>query len=350
MSAKKVTVGVVGLGIWGQQHPLVYDDYERAELAVVCDINEERAREFAAKYGCDWTTSVEDLAKSDVEAFSVATPDYAHFEPVMALLNAGKHVLVEKPLTVDLSEAVRLESEADQQGVVAMVDFHQRWNPDCMLIKETLESGKIGEPFMGYFRLSDAIDVAEQWLPWAGRSGPEWFLFPHTMDLANWLLGAEPQTVFARGHRGILDSKGVEAWDAIQATVAYDKGAFVTFESSWVVPNACPSVLDAQITLYGDTGKVEYDMDYAGLAFTADKYEYPWVPLGVKDRYGRLNNWLYEPMRYFVDTVAGAQPLESGFAAGVLATAMVTAVELSLAEGREVSIQELIESARRSLT
>lgn len=106
--SQRAKVGVVGLGIWGQNHPLVYSDYHRCELVVVCDLDEDRARKVAERYGCEWTTSVAELASSDVEAFSVATPDFAHFEPMNTLIQGGKHVLVEKPLTTNLEEAETL--------------------------------------------------------------------------------------------------------------------------------------------------------------------------------------------------------------------------------------------------
>lgn len=73
---EKIKVGVVGLGVWGQNHALVHSDYRRCELAVVCDLNEDLAREFGERYEREWTTSVDELASSDVEAFSVATPDH----------------------------------------------------------------------------------------------------------------------------------------------------------------------------------------------------------------------------------------------------------------------------------
>lgn len=326
----EVKVGVVGLGIWGQNHPLVYSDYPRSELAVVCDLDEDRAREFGERYKCDWTTSVAELASSDVEAFSVATPDFAHFEPANTLIQAGKHVLVEKPLTTSLDEAKTLAQAAREKGVIGMVDFHLRWDPQYLLIKEQAESGKLGRPVMGYIRLSDAIQVAENWLAWAGKSGPQWFLFPHTMDLMRWFIGEDPVEVYAAGHKGVLQSRGVDSWDAIQALVKFPS-SFVTFETSWIVPDSSPSVIDCHMSLYGTEGKVEFDQDYSGLSISADSYSYPWVPVGERNRYGKLDHYLYEPMRYFVDCVIeGKQPdctLEDGVANVAMIEATMKSVE-----------------------
>ncbi len=339
--SEKLKVGVVGLGLWGQNHPLVYDDYSRAELAVVCDLDADRARTIAEKFRCDWTTDVAELASSDISAFSVATPDHTHFAPASTLLKAGKHVLIEKPLTTDLDEAKALADLAEAGSGSAMVDFHLRWNPQWSMIKDSLESGGIGDPVMGYIRLSDAIEVAENWLSWAGRSGPQWFLFPHTMDLMRWVIGQEPRRVFASGHRGVLAAKGVDTWDCIQALVEFDT-CRVTFETSWIVPNANPSVTDCHMTLYGSTGKIEYDQDFAGISFTTDRYSYPWVPLGKKDRYGRLDHFMYAPMRYFVDCVLDGVRPECTIADGVVNVAMIHAVLRSLETGQPVEMAEFV--------
>ena len=338
----KVTVGVVGLGIWGQNHPLVYDDYHRSELKVVCDLDEGRAKEIAAKYRCDWTTSVEELASSDIEAFSVATPDPYHFEPTRALLEAGKHVLVEKPLTTDLGEAKQLAELAQKSDGFSMVDYQLRWDPQWGLIKDTVERGELGPLTMAYFRLSDAIDVAENWLAWAGKSGPHWFLFPHTMDLMRWIAGGEePGTVFAMGHKGVLASKGVNTWDSIQALVSFGD-LHATFETSWIVPNSNPSVLDCHMTLNGANGKIDFDSDYSGLAIATQRYSYPWVPVGQRDRYGKLNHYLYEPMRYFIDCVADGITPECTFNDGLIGVAMVQAVVQSLETGEPVAVSDLL--------
>jgi len=316
---------------------MVYDDYHRSELSVVCDLDEEKARTVAEKYRCDWTTDITELAHSDIPAFSVATPDHAHFAPASTLLEAGKHILIEKPLTTDLSEAQKLAELADRSNSMSMVDFHQRWNPQWAMIKDSVEAGEIGESVMGYIRLSDAIEVAESWLSWAGRSGPHWFLFPHTMDIMRWVIGQEPRRVFASGHRGVLAAKGVDTWDCIQAIVEFDT-CRITFETSWIVPNANPSVTDCHMTLYGSTGKIEYDQDFAGISFTTDKHRYPWVPLGKKDRYGRLDHFMYAPMRYFVDCVLDGVPPQCTIADGLANVAMIDAVLRSLETGQPADI------------
>lgn len=336
----KVKVGVVGLGIWGQNHPLVYADYERAELAVVCDLDEERARAVAAEYRCDYTTDVRELA-GDVDAVSVATPDFAHVEPLTAVMEAGKHVLAEKPLTIDLESAIRLTEMAERANVLNMVDFHLRWDPQWCIVKETVEQGEIGKPVMGYARLSDAVQVAEDWLAWAGKSGPQWFLFPHTMDLLRWILDEEPVEVFAGGHKGVLAEKGIDAWDAVQSMVKFPSSV-VTFETSWIVPNGQPSVLDTAMTLYGAGGKVEYQQDYSGLSITTDRVSYPWVSLGRRNRYGKLDHYLYEPMRYFVDCVADGVRPQCTFRDGMVNVAMVEATMRSLETGAPVALRDLL--------
>lgn len=339
-------VGVVGLGIWGQNHALAYSDYHRARLEVVCDLDEDRAREFAQRYRCDWTTSVAEVAASEVAAVSVATPDHTHFEPVSTLLEAGKAVLVEKPLTTSLREAALLEAIVDQTGSTAMVDFQMRWDPNYMQAKGMIESGELGDVVMGYIRLSDAIQVAEEWLPWAGRSGPQWFLFPHTVDIMRWLIGNDPLEVHAVGRKGVLSGKGIDCYDCVQALVKFPS-AVVTFETSWIVPNAQPSVIDCYTSLYGTKGKIEYDPDYNGFATVTDRYSYPWAPVGKRDRYGRLSHRIYEPMRHFVDAVLAGEETSCPFSDGVVNTAVIAAIERSATTGVPQSVTELVEQARK---
>ncbi|MBK0418653.1 Gfo/Idh/MocA family oxidoreductase [Leucobacter sp. CSA1] len=340
---EKLKVGVVGLGIWGQNHPLVYDDYHRSEVAVVCDMNEERAREVASRIGCDWTTSVDELASSDITTFSVATPDHAHFGPVSTLLEANKNVLVEKPLTTSLDEAKELVRLAEASSGLSMVDFHLRWDPQWSMVKDTVASGEMGKPHMGYIRLSDAIEVAEKWLSWAGRSGPHWFLFPHLFDLMTWIIDEVPETIYATGHKGILQQKGVDTFDAMQAMVSFPSGANVTFETSWVVPNSNPSVTDCHMVLYSETGKIEYDQDFSGISFaTPEKYSYPWVPLGKRDRWGQLNHYMYSPMKYFVDCVLDGKTPECTFREGMVNTAMIEACLRSIETGQPVKLADLL--------
>src|SRR4051794_38399016 len=118
----RVRVGVIGAGLHGEMHLVGYSTYDRCQLVGICDLDPDRARQMAEKYRCDWTTNIAELA-SAVDGASVATPDFAHLAPALALIEAGKHVLLEKPLTTNVAEGERLVAAARERDVKLMVNF-----------------------------------------------------------------------------------------------------------------------------------------------------------------------------------------------------------------------------------
>jgi predicted dehydrogenase len=309
----------------------------------VCDLDEERARELAERYVCDWTTRVEELASSDVEAFSIATPDFAHFEPADALLRAGKHVIVEKPLATTVAYGKAMVAAAAEAGTKFMVDFHARWHPLFMGAKTYVEKGELGAPVMAYARLSDTIYVPTEMLGWGSRSGPEWFLFPHTMDVVRWLIERDPVEVYAKGYRGVLADRGIDCWDAIQALVEFEGGAFCTFETSWIVPNSHTNVVDNRLTLYGTEGGLELRNEPNLWVFT-DRFHTPFSSESIT-RYGKVSGYQYEPIRYFVDCVADDVVPEATGQDGLMVTALIEATLTSLRDGTPVRIRDVLTDA-----
>ena len=336
---RRVKMAVVGAGIWGENHAMALSTYPIVDLVYICDLNAERAKRLADKVGCRWTTDIEEVARSEVEAVGVATPDHAHREPCLRLIESGKHVLVEKPFTTDVGEAREIIAAAERKGVKLMVDFQLRWHPQYMGAKHYMESGELGEGVMGYARLSDTIHVPTEMLAWGGRSGPEWFLFPHTMDVTRWILDEEPVEVFARGSRRVLKGMGIDAYDAVQALFQFER-SFVTFETCWIIPNSYPTVVDNRFTLYGSKGCIELE-SRPGVAVASDRYKYPFASHAIT-RYGKPFAHFYESIRHFADCVAEDRPPQATGHDGLMATAMIEATTRSLAEGRPVKVAEVL--------
>jgi predicted dehydrogenase len=284
---------------------------------------------------------VDEVAASDVEAVTVATPDHLHREPVVRMLRAGKHVLVEKPLATSVADGRAMVAAALESGRYLMVDFHARWHPLFMGAKGYVERGELGAPVMAYARLSDTIWVPTEMLRWSGESGPEWFLFPHVMDIVRWLFGREPVEVVAKGHRGVLERRGIACWDAIQAIVGFEGGAFCTFETSWIVPESYSNVVDNRLSIYGEKGGLELRNEPSLWAFT-DRFHTPFSSESVT-RYGKVWGFQYESIRYFADCVADGVAPEASGADGLAVTAMIEATLRSLAEKRPVTIAEVMD-------
>jgi predicted dehydrogenase len=314
---------------------------------MVCDQDADRAADVAGRFGCAWTTDVAELAGAvaagRVRLASVATPDFAHYRPVQALLEAGSDVLSEKPLTTDLTEARALAATARRRGRTLSVNLSNRWRPPLLSIKEAFERGDLGQPIQAYYRLSDTIFVPTGMLSWAARSGPHWFLFPHSYDLIRWWFGESAIEVYARGRRELLRQRGIDTWDAIQVLATFPSGAYTTFETAWILPESFPSVVDHTVTVLGSNGRVQVDLNDTGWHFSTGTDD---VATG-RHEYGgwRAPRMIHghapdaAPIHHFVDSVlSGTAPLVSA-ADGVAAVAMITAVERSLASGRPEPVE-----------
>ena len=207
---KKLGFGVIGTGIvGGAWHAHVYHHMPRAELIAVCDLNQGRAREIADKYAVPHVYSDyrDLLARPDIAAVSIATPDFAHREIAVAAAQAGKHILVEKPLATTVEDAEAILRAVEEAGVKLMVDFHNRVNPAFVTAKQSVQNGELGELKYIYARLSNTTFVPMQMLPWASQSSALWFLASHTLDLSCWLLKDQPKRVYAVSRSGILREK-----------------------------------------------------------------------------------------------------------------------------------------------
>ena len=171
-------MAIVGAGTWGESHARIYAEHPGAEVVAICDVYRERAEQFAARHHLShvYTDCRDMLEKCDCDAVAIVTPDFLHTDLAIACAQAGKHMLIEKPLATKREDVFAILEAVQKAGVRAMVDLHNRWNPPFNLVKQMAESGEYGAPKTAYFRLNDALWVATDMLSWTAKSSILWFL------------------------------------------------------------------------------------------------------------------------------------------------------------------------------
>jgi len=336
----KLNTAIVGCGIFGEVHAVSYTRFEQSDLVAVCDVDEGRARAFAERFDCRFCTDVAEIAADpDIQAVSVATPDFAHRDVCVALARAGKHFLVEKPLATTVEDARAIADAARAAGVIAMVDFHNRYHPALRTVKDRLDAGQIGEPQMLFARLSDRIEVATEWFSWSDRSGPEWFLGSHLADVACWLFGQNPTRVFAEGRKGVLAARGVDCYDAMHIHLSFPSG-FATLETSWILPNTFPMICDFHVSLQTTEARSDVDMNRQCVTVIDPKrYEHPMLfgqtAVGA-DEFG----YFAFPIRDFVRAVLAEAQSPVPLAVGIQNVQILAAAVESAQTGRVVQLRD----------
>jgi predicted dehydrogenase len=332
---------LIGSGVFGEVHAKAYSSHPEAELAAVCDLRAERAAEIASKYGArrsctDWREIASD---PDIEAVSVATPDFAHTEIALALAGAGKHLLVEKPLAMTVAECEQIIAAAESAGVKLMVDFHNRWSPVFHEAHSVLRAGELGAPRLLYFRLSNTTFVPLKMLSWAGRSSALWFLGAHAIDMVCWLVGEWPERVYSVSRRGVLQQRGVDVPDFFQSTLEFPGGAVATIENCWLLPESSPSVFDLKCEIVGSDAAMYIDTSsHQALEVVSPGGIRDVEVMGGAEIHGRHVGFMVESIRHFADCVIhDREPLVSG-EVGLEVTRVATAIEESARAGEPVGI------------
>jgi len=331
--SEMIGIGLIGAGIMGRGHAQAVAQDPRARLVGVASL--DGAEELAGRHGALATRDYQDLLKRpDIRMVIVATPDHAHFAICKAALDAGKHVLVEKPLTVDLGECDRLIEIAKTSGRKLMACFSHRWIPPYWGAHERIAAGKIGRPVMAYARKNDRIYVPTKMLPWAAGTTSAWFLSSHDIDLVTWYMGDKAVEVYATAVWGVLRKRGIETPDAIQAQVRFAKGGVATFESCWIYPDTFPTMTDSFIEIIGEAGVIHLDRKHEQLEMASeDTFEWPRI-LVMPMIAGRQAGALTEIVHHMIACVRDDKPPMITLESSREVTAILDAIERSTKSGK----------------
>ncbi|OPG95094.1 dehydrogenase [Chryseobacterium mucoviscidosis] len=237
----KIKVAVFGCGaIAERRHIPEYAANENVELVAFADPIVERAEKMAETYGGKAYSSYEELlASEEVDAVSVCTPNYLHASMAIAAANAGKHVLVEKPMAVTTEEGEQMIEAAKKNGVYLMVGHNQRLMPPHVKAKEILDSGKLGKVLN--FRTSFghpgpegwSVDGAESWFFRKEEAimGAMGDLGVHKSDFIRYLLDDEVSEV--AGFISTLHKENTKVDDNATCLLRMKSGAIGTLVASW---------------------------------------------------------------------------------------------------------------------
>ncbi len=339
--ARQVGFGVIGTGIFGALHCRVYAEHPQANLVAVCDLDERRAQAVARRCGVrHWFTDYRKLLDmEEVAAVSIATPDFAHTEPALAAVRAGKHILVEKPLATRLVEARKIAQAVRKGGVLGMVDFHNRWNPSMFKSKEAVRKGHMGEIVMAYLRLSDTMEVATKWFSWSSKTTVAWFLGSHSVDTLCWILEDKVRRVYAVSRSKVLKGMGVNTPDFYQATLEFRRGACAVVENCWMLSESAPNIFDFKMELVGSKGTIYCDGSHHRMIerYTQKEAAYPDVSV-MPEVQGEQIGFAAASIRHFVDCVANRRKCLAPIEDGVENVRVIEAIERSARTGRPVTL------------
>ncbi len=226
-------VAIVGAGRWGPNLARNFHDLERSELRWVIDRDDARQALVRERYPGIQTGPSAEAAFEDpeVDAVVIATPTVTHYDLVAAALEAGKHVLVEKPITADSARGAELVALAKERGRVLMVGHVFLFNGAIRYVKRTLDAGELGRTF--YIAMTRT-----NFGPIRMDVNASWDLATHDISITNYWLDAVPLTVSATG--GSWINRPVQ--DAVFVTMRYPNDLLVQLHASWLHPRKARNI------------------------------------------------------------------------------------------------------------
>src|SRR6266542_111378 len=333
----RIRTVVVGAGNIGRNHAWTYKASPLAELVAICDLDQARADAATRELGVRAAYDLEALLREGVvDMVSVATAGVEngshHYQPVMHALAAGKHVLVEKPLSNRLAEAKEMVAEARRRGVCLAVDLNHRFTPATELAKQKIDSGELGQVLFVNMNL------------WIGnrRDDPEYFhlraLHSHSVDVMRYMAGdvAKVQAFFAK-------AEGRRSWSTASINMQFTSGAVGHLTGSYDM-SANHAIERTEVG--GTKGRVLIDNS------TVD---FLWFPHNSKEEVhvrnaggmasfsetlpARLNRWLEQLSRG-----ASLEEIEGSGEDGLRALAVQEAAIRSHETGHVVDVQEMLDA------
>jgi predicted dehydrogenase len=240
-----VTVAVIGGGGWGKNHVRNFAEIQACRLKTICDLSPKVLATHQAAYKNVATTRDAGLifADREIDAVVIATDATSHYRLVCQALDAGKHVLVEKPMTLSPAEAEDLVRRSGAAGRVLMVGHLMEYHPCVLQLKDLVEKGQLGALRYVYCQRLNLGVIRKDENAW-------WSLAPHDVSIILFIFQAEPVTVTAQGQAYLRE--GVE--DVVFAQLKFADGRMAHIHVSWFDPHKV-----RKVTLVGSDKMATFD-------------------------------------------------------------------------------------------
>ena len=343
----EVNVGVIGLRM-GAAHLRNYAGSKDARIAAICDIDEGRLNEIQEQYPSAraFTDYKEMLRMEELQAVSVALPNYLHASVTLDCLQAGLHVLCEKPMAVSVEEAERMKAAAEACGRILMLHFNMRFSPLAFALKALADGGVLGEAYhmVATYTRTDGYPSPGSWFGQKDKSGggPLIDLGVHVIDLALWLAG-HPRPVAATGgsydlmarEKFASEDAGFDCEDLAAGFIRLEGGATLYVAASW--DSHQRQAMESYLRIYGTGGSIFLD----GHVMSPDA-----SAVLCRKECGVSTVASIQPVQNhptcqqeFVDCVRTGKKPSATAEQGVTAQRILNALYESAATGREVSIE-----------
>jgi predicted dehydrogenase len=352
INSAKLKVGVIGTGSISGLHLEAYAANPDAALIAVCDLNESRAKEAAAKYGASkvYTDYRELLADPEIDAVSICTWNNSHAEISIAALEAGKHVLCEKPLCKTVPDALKVEEAVRSAGKVFQVGFVRRYASNTEVLRRFLDGGDLGEIYYAKASCLRRRGNPGGWFADAERSGggPLIDIGVHVIDLCWYLMGrpkvksVSGNTYRKLGNRAHIqnlsfykaadyDAALNDVEDMANALIRFENGASLFVDVSFTLHAKKDELA---VKLYGDKGGAEIEPE---LAVITERHDTIINVSPQVDHAGfDFNQAFANEIGFFVDSCLGRKETLSPVQDGVEITKILCAIYESAEKGTEV--------------
>lgn len=350
----KVKIGIIGTGGISHAHMVGYNALDNVEFCAACDLNEERVRAFAQKYGFKhaFTDFNEMLKLEELDAVSVCTWNNAHAAAAIAALKAGKHVLCEKPMAMNADQAEEMLRVSKETGKLLMVGFVRRFGSDTRVFKDFIDNGYMGDIYYAKASYLRRCGNPGGWFSDIKRSGGGSLidLGVHVIDLVRYLMG-KPKVVSVTGatfdnigpraHIKALDrykasdySDYSDVEDMAVAMIKFDNGAVLSVETSF------------SLNIKEDTGNIEIFGTKSGAKMEPKLElfsEMEGYLVDIAPKISRDNDWFNaifkNEIAHFVDCIVNGTECLSPAEDGLELMKILDAVYESARTGREVVVR-----------
>ena len=336
MRVPPVRVAVIGVGAMGSRWARALSEHPGVEVSVVSDVREDAGRTVANDLSARFVADARDAAAHpDVDAVAVCTPEHLHVEPALAAIDAGKAVMVEKPLAATVAGSEAIRDRATACGVPLLAGHILRFEPRYAAARDAIAAGTIGAvQAMRHERIGLVTDQDVL----RGRTTIALYYGVHEFDLARWYAG-DVERIYAERSDGVLRTHGYEIQDLYSAVLRFRSGAHGTAMLGWSLPARTPGYGIGGVTVIGERGVIRISQGDVGLLVVdqdglrdLDAYYAPAV-------HGRLRGALAIEVDHFVDCARGTADPACTAADGVEAVRISLAMEASAEQSMPVYVE-----------